>query len=66
MKRPGSCERAMELHFRGAGVRFEEAAERREIFLEKMEGLIPCNSWRIGSSRSIRRLAVAAAPIRLG
>ena len=39
---------------------------RREIFLEKMEGLIPGNSWRIGSSRSMRRLAVAAAPIRLG
>ena len=35
---------------------------RREIFLERFPG----NSWRIGSSRSIRRLAVAAAPIRLG
>ena len=38
---------------------------RREIFLEKMEGLIPWQQLE-DSSRSIRRLAVAAAPIRLG
>ena len=40
---------------------------RREIFLEKMEGLISLATAG-GSDRavSIQRLAVAAAPIRLG
>ena len=39
---------------------------RREIFLEKMEGLIPWQQLEDRIERSIRRLAVAAAPIRLG
>ena len=38
---------------------------RREIFLEKMEGLIPWQQLEDRIEPFYRRLAVAAAPIRL-